>query len=358
MPTEAQARLSNTKTIDMKTTLITCLLLAFIPGIHAQQHPRPPRMMQSFDTDSPMVHDPVMAYENGIYYLYATGRGIQVMTSTDRKRWTFHPQSVINTIPAWTHDSVPNFRDHIWAPDIIRYHGRWWLTYACSSFGKNISAIGVMSNTTLNMNDTANYQWKDSGSVICSMEGRNNWNAIDPNIIIDEKDTPWMTFGSFWGGIELIRLDSNMHATSPLDIRTIATRHATTLKVQPGANAIEAPFIFHHRDYYYLFVSFDYCCRGMNSDYKVAVGRSNAITGPYSDRNGKLMIEGGGTVILQGDGKQWAAAGHCGVYHFGDNDILICHGYNIPQDGMSVLVQKKIQWTTDEWPELVDETGI
>lgn len=339
----------------MKTTLISLLLFTF--GISSwaqqpQQHRRPFGMMQSFETDSPMVHDPVMAYDNGTYYLYSTGMGLQVMTSKDCKKWTFHPQPLIKNIPEWTHEIVPEFRGHVWAPDIIKYHGKWWLTYACSSFGKNTSAIGVMSNTTLNITDSLNYQWKDEGMVIRSEAGKNNWNAIDPNIIIDENDTPWMDFGSFWGGMQLVKLDTAMHVTNPIDIRTIASRRSSNPSIKAGSNAIEAPFIFRHAGYYYLFVSFDYCCRGAKSDYKVAVGRSKSVTGPYLDRKGKSMNEGGGTIILQGDGKQWAAAGHCGVYHFNDGDFLICHGYSIPQDGMSILIQNKINWTKDKWPEL------
>lgn len=31
---------------------------------------------QTFTTETPMVHDPVMAYEDSIYHIYATGMGI------------------------------------------------------------------------------------------------------------------------------------------------------------------------------------------------------------------------------------------------------------------------------------------
>ena len=81
--------------------------------------------------DTPFVHDPVMAYENGKYYLYCTGHGITQMTSTDRKHWTIVPQGVLKNseIPAWTHDSVPGFTTHIWAPDVIRFKNKWYLLW-------------------------------------------------------------------------------------------------------------------------------------------------------------------------------------------------------------------------------------
>ena len=80
----------------------------------AQNAPQEPVVV-----DTPMVHDPVMAYENGKYYLYCTGHGIAQMTSTDRKHWTLNPQGVLKdeargAFPAWTHDSVPEIgRAHV-----------------------------------------------------------------------------------------------------------------------------------------------------------------------------------------------------------------------------------------------------
>ena len=117
-----------------------------------------------------------------------------------------------------------------------------------------------------------------------------------------------------------------------------------------GENAIEAPFIFHKDGWYYLFVSWDYCCRGEKSTYRVAVGRSRKITGPYLDRNGKDMSIGGGTPFFGGDGVSLQAAGHCAAYSFPDGDIFICHGYSVAHDGAAMLVQRKISWTDDGWP--------
>ena len=115
---------------------------------HAQTPPPAPLVV-----DTPMVHDPVMAFEDGKYYIYCTGHGITQITSTDRRHWTVKPDGVLpaGKIPAWTHDSVPGFDTHIWAPDVIKYRDKWYLTYSCSTFGKNTSAIGLLSSTSLAM---------------------------------------------------------------------------------------------------------------------------------------------------------------------------------------------------------------
>lgn len=302
-----------------------------------------------------MVHDPVMAFEDGTYYLFATGRGVQQMTSKDRKTWTVKAEPLLTVMPQWTRDSVPGFDDHVWAPDVIRWHGRWWLAYSCSTFGRNGSAIGLMSTHSL-----AAPTWKDEGCIVASKENRDNWNAIDPNFIIDDNDQPWMVWGSFWDGIQIAPLDTTMHVAKGERPRTIARRYDPDFKnpapnptsKYAGVNAIEAPFVFHHKGYYYLFVSWDYCCQGSKSTYRVAVGRSKTVTGPYLDREGKDMLKGGGTVFFEGDKQQFEAAGHCAVYHFGAEDVFICHGYSIAHNGASLLIQKSIRWTADGWPTL------
>lgn len=310
-----------------------------------------------FTTDTPMVHDPVMAFENGRYYLYCTGMGIQQMSSSDLRSWNVERDCVLVDIPLWTHDSVPGFESHIWAPDVIKYKGKWYMAYSCSTFGKNTSAIGLLSNTSL----ADKKVWKDEGCIVASHE-KDNYNAIDPNFVIDYEDQLWLTFGSFWDGIQMVRLDSTMHVMKGEKPKTIARRHPvgfTSAESNPtsqfaGPNAIEAPFIFRHSGYYYLFVSWDYCCRGMNSNYRVAVGRSRNVNGPYVDRNGRDMLDGGGELIIEGDKKEYEAMGHCAVYNINDKDIFICHGYSVKQNGAPILVVKQIKWDNAGWPEIKD----
>ena len=319
---------------------------------------------EAFTTEMPMVHDPVMAFDGDTYYIFATGVGIQRLTSKDRRTWTVLPQPVMSVIPGWTTDSVPGFGSHVWAPDVIQWHGRWWLAYSCSTFGKNGSAIGLLSSRSLRSN-----MWKDEGCIVASHERKrgadgqttgDNWNAIDPNFVIDDEDTPWLVWGSFWDGIQLARLDSTMHIAPGEQPRTIARRYDPGYKPSEpnptskyaGTNAIEAPFIFKHGGYYYLFVSWDYCCRGTKSNYRVAVGRSRNVAGPYLDREGKDMARGGGTLVIEGDKKEWEAAGHCAAYTFGGEDIFVCHGYSATRNGAAMLIQRPISWTADGWPRI------
>ena len=356
----------------MKAKTILWSLLALIMPMTAAGQPH--RFQQTdFQTDTPMVHDPVMAYEDSTWYIFATGMGIQQMTSRDRQTWTVKGAPLMSVIPQWTQDSVPGFRHHVWAPDVIKWHDRWWLAYSCSTFGRNGSAIGLLSTRSL-----ASGLWDDMGCIVTSREGRDNWNAIDPNFIIDDQDNPWLVWGSFWDGIQLVRLDTTMHVGKESGVRsqesvkprTIARRFNLSapdgkkaLSINPnppknptsdfaGPNAIEAPFIFKHDGWYYLFVSWDYCCQGSKSNYRVAVGRSRSVEGPYLDPDGIDMRDGGGMIFLEGDKKAFEATGHCAAYTFDGQDIFICHGYSIAHQGASILIQRPISWTPDGWPIL------
>ena len=336
--------------------LITLSVAMMISNVAlAQEQNGEERKIREFVTSNPMVHDPVMAKEDGVYHIFATGMGIQRMTSKDRKNWQVKAMPVMTVIPKWTRDSVPGFDKHVWAPDIIRWHNKWWLAYSCSTFGKNGSAIGLLSAAKLD-----SPIWNDEGCIVASHENRDNWNAIDPNFVIDDNDTPWMVWGSFWDGIQIVRLDTTMHVAKGEKPRTLARRYApgtTTAEPNPtsahaGTNAIEAPFVMKHQGYYYLFVSWDYCCRGSKSNYRVAVGRSKNVDGPYLDKRSNDMLNGGGTVLLEGDKKQYEATGHCAAYSIDGKDIFICHGYSTEMKGAPVLIQREIRWTDDGWPEL------
>ena len=331
--------------------LLMALALAQTVAL-AQRRPQRP---VTFDTDTPFVHDPVMAYEDGVYHVYYTGPHIGHMTSTDRRTWNVKRDGLVTHIPAWTHDSVPGFREHIWAPDIIQWRNRWWMAYSCSTFGKNTSAIGLLSASSLSAGD-----WKDEGCLVASQARRDNWNAIDPAFVKDDKDSLWMAWGSFWDGIQLAPLALHHGRPQPAGYpRTIARRYyrnapnglENPTSRHAGVNAIEAPFIMRHDGFYYLFVSWDYCCRGEQSTYRVVVGRSREVSGPYLDRQGVPMYAGGGTPVISGDGKVFEAAGHSAAYHLAEGDLFICHGYSIPLHGQSILIQRKMDWE-DGWPVL------
>lgn len=300
------------------------------------------------------VHDPVMIKQNNTYYLFCTGHGISVFSSTDRLQWK-QEKPVFAQPPQWAVEAIPEFKGHIWAPDIVYHNGLYYLYYSVSAFAKNTSCIGVVTTPTLDPTDK-NFKWTDHGKVIQSVPGRDFWNAIDPNIVFDETGTPWMTFGSFWGGIKLVKLNSNLKVVAQPEVwQTLSKRQRDfkTHDYDPGEGAVEAPFIFKKDNFYYLFISLDYCCRGANSTYKVAVGRSATVQGPYVDQQGVRLDQGGGSLVVEGN-KNFAGVGHNSVYTFDGKDYLVFHAYEVAQQGKPKLKIKEIRWT-EGWPTVTLE---
>ena len=209
----------------------------------------------------------------------------------------------------------------------------------------NRSSIGLATNETLNP-ESEKYRWVDQGKVIGSNVS-DDWNAIDPDVVLDEQGQPWLAFGSFWGGIKLRKLDQATGKLSPQDqtLYSLASR----AKVSGGPGAVEAPNIIRKNDYYYLFVSFDFCCRGKDSTYNIRVGRAQRLTGPYIDRSGKPMLEGGGTLVLAGSGR-WAGPGHCAVLQEKQGDRLVYHAYDTEWRGVSTLRIANLHWDSEGWP--------
>lgn len=299
---------------------------------------------------SPPVHDPCIIKVDSTYYVFATGWGIAGWSSTDRVHWT-RMRPVFQTPPAWITREVPGFRNVYWAPDISFYQGTYYLFYAASAFGKNTSCIGLATNRTLDETSPL-YHWVDQGKIVQSVPGRDMWNAIDPNVVVDSTGTPWLDFGSFWEGIKLVKLKQDRTGIAdPQQWYTIATRARIfgLADSVPGNAAIEGPYIFRKGAYYYLFVSYDYCCRGIHSNYKMMVGRSHEVRGPYLDRRGVPMIKGGGSLVLKGD-TSWPGVGHNAILSDGGRDYLVFHGYDAHDRGRSKLRILPLIWDQDGWP--------
>ncbi|GAK54258.1 glycoside hydrolase family 43 [Candidatus Moduliflexus flocculans] len=295
------------------------------------------------------AHDPVIMKESDQFYLFTTGQGISISRSSDLVNWQY-ARRVFNKAPDWTFKEIPEFKGVLWAPDIAFVNGHYFLYYSVSTFGSNLSCIGLAVNETLNPQDPR-YKWDDLGIVIQSTPA-DDFNAIDPNFIQTDDGRAWLSFGSFWTGIKLVELDSatGKPLSNPPDLIALASR--------PGVeyNPIEAPFIFKHGDYYYLFVSWDFCCQKVKSTYNIRVGRAKEIAGTYFDKDGKSMLEGGGTLVLEGAGDMHGP-GHNAVIRNGKQDLLVHHMYDGTRGGMAVLQIRPIYWDADGWPIVGDPLG-
>ncbi|WP_052000959.1 arabinan endo-1,5-alpha-L-arabinosidase [Gracilibacillus halophilus] len=231
------------------------------------------------------VHDPAIIKDGDWYYVFSTDAemggdgqaGIQIRKSSDLIHWQWVTRAFSEGVPKeakqWTGAKG------LWAPEIIKMNGQYYMYYAASQFGKTQSFIGVATSEHIEG------PFVDHGEVYKSKQDEPGPNAIDANITFDRNGEPWMVYGSFFGGIYIAAIDQT---TGKLKQPESKGRLIAKRPVQVD-RAIEGPYIVYHPtfDFYYLFVSYD----SLFSNYNIRVARSKDITGPYEDIRGHQMTD-------------------------------------------------------------------
>jgi arabinan endo-1,5-alpha-L-arabinosidase len=273
----------------------------------------------------PPSHDPsTMATSGGRYWIFTTGDGIWCMSSsnTNFTDWRAETTPYTKTSwPSWIKTYVPSFAGTFWAPEVAYVNSQYRLYYSCSTFGSKNSCIGLATASALTG------PWTDQGVVVYSNSSTSE-NAIDPAIYAGS----YLVYGSFFGGIRLAEISS-----------TGKPRNSTRYALASGD--CEAPYIMKNGSYYYLFINRGSCCQGVNSTtYRIQVGRSTSITGPYLDKNGVSLNSGGGTNLVVTTGR-YIGPGHFG---YGQGKVTY-HYYDGNDSGNAKLRITTLSWSNG-WP--------
>lgn len=274
--------------------------------------------------------DPTVIEEDGVFYLYATEDtpNVPILKSRNLVDWT--PCGTV-----FSDDTHPEFveKGHVWAPDINRIGDRYVLYYAVSTWGGEWTCgIGIAEA------ETPEGPWVDRGKLFISSE-IGVQNSIDP-FYIEDNGRKYLFWGSFRGlyGIEL--------SDDGLSVRPGAEKR------QVAGTAYEAIYIHKRGGYYYLFASTGTCCQGMRSTYTTVVGRSDALFGPYVDREGRPMTENRHEVVVAGNDR-FAGSGHNAeiVTDAAGDDWMLYHAVWAERPKGRVLMLDRIRWD-DGWPQV------
>ncbi len=279
---------------------------------------------------------PEIIYHNGVYYNYNMSSSIVVKTSTDLINWTKLSKTALGTRPAWL--TTVSEAGAIWAPGAYKIGDKFYLYYCTSSSGSQNSAIGVAVT-----DDPAKNDWKDLGMVLRSYHNVSNFNAIDPNVFVEDDGTPYLIYGSYWDGVFMRKLDP---ATGMLDEKDTTIHH-----LAKGLSDMEAPYLIKRGDYYYLFVARGGLKKGT---YYWAVGRSKTLTGPYVDKDGIEMLSGSGGTRLTEWKEGVEGAAHAQYFVGPDGQAyMVTESWPYRDDDKSGTIQLTIStivWTDDGWP--------
>jgi len=288
------------------------------------------------DSSTVGIHDPSMLKTGSSYNLFSTHGLIHAHTSPDRVNFSDDGYA-LPSLPTWTNAYTGSSGD-LWAPDASAHNGVYWLYYAASTFGSANSAIGLAISPS-----GAPGTFIDSGAPVYTSSNCAGANAIDPASIVDGSGNAWLAFGSYSSGIQIVPVDN----TTGIPTATACAQ----LAFHPSGSGIEGSYIYPHGGYYYLFASIDACCNGVSSTYRIIVGRSTSVNGPYTDRGGTALTAGGGTIVLSAHGNINGPGGES-LFQDTDGDVLVYHYYDGNNNGDPALGTNVLSWTSDGWPYL------
>jgi len=298
------------------------------------------------------AHDPSIAFLDGRYFCTITSGNSFAPTksSSDMLSWRDEGPA-LSAAPDWLKTAIPAHRS-VWAPTLVKVGDLVRLYYCASEkFGSNTSYIGVAENRKFRA-DHPTEGWADSGLIIKSTAPTDNFNAIDPDVLVGPDGRNWMVYGSYWSGIYLIELDA---ATG---LRKSPTEPPIAVASNTGerGNPLEAPALAYHDGYYYLFVTYGLAAQGVRSSYRMMVGRSKTPTGPYLGYDGKPMTEGGHTEVLKSSPPMFGPGGG-NVFRGADGDLYMTYHYydgrrywTLDTWGRPTMQIRKIVWGVDGWP--------
>lgn len=232
---------------------------------------------------------------------------------------------------------------HPRAPDVHRVDDTYYCYYTVSSFGTSDSFIGLATSETLQNNS-----WTDYGTVLRSGNGSDVefpltiTNAIDAALLHDPKtDTSYLTYGSWWANIWQFILNDDMQSVdqdSAVQLSytfdgdmTKEEAYATFNQSWGGASPEEGAYLSYNEGegYYYLWYSAGLCC-GYNpanlpapgEEYSIHMGRSESPRGPFLDRNGVDLAEGGGSLVYGSHGDTYGPGGQAVLSNYRGRDVL------------------------------------
>lgn len=281
---------------------------------------------------------PQIVKQDGVYYMIIMAPHIVIKSSKDLLHWEMSGTVFGESDPSWLRQEVPGYG--IWAPAAFYVNGQYLLYYCISTLGSQNSAIGLVTNTTLDPKDPA-YRWVDRGMVLRSKTG-SPYNCIDPNLIGDEEGRYWLNFGSYWGGLYQVEIDPDTGLLKNPGAQAEDIVHLARRNVSNGA--VEAPYMIYREGWYYLFVAFN----PMDLSYHNRVGRSRSVHGPFVDRDGREMTKGGGSVVTKGL-FELRMPGHASVFLDEDGQHYFVGEY-FRKDSPSIMMISTIVWDKDGWP--------
>lgn len=297
------------------------------------------------------IADPsIVKGDDGYLYVFSTGGTL--IKSEDGCTFELVTNNIIN-VPDWWKDLYPDSAGFgIWAPDVIKIQDTWIYYYSLSAWGK---CAGVGYATSENIDGP----YEDQGKLF-DLNEIGIQNCIDPQVIIDDDGRVYMAVGSFQGLYLLELTEDGMGLYNGVEYQN---ENKVLIAGRAGGwdgSTYEGSYIIKEEGYYYYFGSAGTCCESKSSTYRVYVGRSKNIQGPYVDAKGRRLTASGSgqtygeLVVWAGtsDDKKVAGPGHNSIFKDDKGELWIYYHSYCEQDNYRTrrLFMDKLSWDDEGFP--------
>lgn len=309
-------------------------LLLFLPLCADAQKGKFPNPVTDRDWPDPTV----WRADDGYFYSMATG-GRRLLRSTNLAEWS------TTDIQPFSREAWGQMRAigrNLWAPDVTVVGGQR-IAYVTLYNSAEDASIAALRETT-----PGHFEFS---SVITRGLDTKIIDTIDPEVVTDpQTGHVWMFYGST-GGIHRVRLSADGLSILPGSV----PQHVAGIHIredQSRLRVFEGSYLHYRKGWWYLFVSAGWY---NNATYRLCVGRSRTLDGEFLDREGRPMLTGNATVILQSqDGDRFLGPGHCGEIFTdrrGRDYILYhCHDQQMQQGKPRPMLLQRIRWDRHGWP--------
>jgi len=315
-----------------------------------------------------IIHDPSrIVATDGLLMTAVTGKENADGYRCGLETWYLAPgqqdwqpgQCLFLTKPGWVGEELPRNDGAYWAPTLVDARTMYYSISAGEE--EDAQCIGLARAT----GTAPHLTWEDSGDPItCSFDPESNGdtnapNSIDPAFFQDKVGSQHLIFGG--GRIWMTELnpvtgdqvEGNWWEWNDPAYHYIAKGPGDFQ--DPSESAwIEAAFLHRHDDDYFLFVNWFGCCNGIDSSYEIHMGRSSSRTGPFLDRQGVAMTDGGGSLLLAASGR-FIGPGHAAVFPEHGREWFSFHFYDGERDGVPWLEARRLDYDPEGWPVVTEE---
>jgi arabinan endo-1,5-alpha-L-arabinosidase len=300
------------------------------------------------------VHDPNMLQDaSGKFWLYGTHNTLA--SSMDMVSFAAVTNGIITPDFTWwasKNTTGGSGRTDLWAPSTLYANGTYYQYYSIPIYGTPSVAgtnKGAEAVIALATSPSPAGPWTDAGQIIASCGTTSGcttkYNAIDPAPFIDASGKWWLVFGSWEDGTHILQLDP----ATGLRFGSNSTLYNTAFRAAGQEGPFIYPWVVNGVQYYYYFASINVCCSGTSSPYRIIVGRSTSPTGPFTDRGGLDLMNGGGTILLSAHGYVYGPGGQS-VMTVSGQPTLVYHYYDGNANGAPKLGLNNLGFDTAGWP--------